>query len=83
VPTFAEAGMAELTPGAWYGLFAPCDLPVARQRAIGAASATALARGSGTQGLDAPGRIVAGPDFLAFLQTEEDRWRPLIATASP
>jgi tripartite-type tricarboxylate transporter receptor subunit TctC len=84
VPTFGEAGMAELSGGAWYGLMAPARTPepiLAEQRRL---VADALARPAVRERAAQLGHdIVAieGPRFAAFVAGDIARWRA-VAQAS-
>ena len=87
VPTFAEAGMPELTTLAWYGLFAPAGLPEAIAGRIRAQAGALLHSPEVSAwmrafGLD-PATDPAPGEFGHFLDAERDHWRRVIAEVAP
>lgn len=81
VATFAEQGFPELTAEEWFAFFALAKTPPAVVAAASTAINAALRDPSVVEGLGVVGLIARGstPEALgASLQTEFDRWGPLV-----
>lgn len=85
VPTVAEVGMPSLGLSAWFGLFAPRDLPVAvRDQLTREVSqiVESVAFQERLQGLGASPMKQTAAQFNEFVVNERDRWAKLIKAAS-
>ncbi|WP_431268015.1 Bug family tripartite tricarboxylate transporter substrate binding protein [Dankookia sp. P2] len=84
VPTFAEAGLGELTHEEWYGAVLPAQAPAQIVAALQAGIATAAASPDIRNGL---GRLemlplVLDPDaFRTRMLRERDSWAPIVAAS--
>jgi tripartite-type tricarboxylate transporter receptor subunit TctC len=84
VPTFAEAGLGELTHEEWYGVVLPAKAPAQVVAALQAGIATAAATAEIREGLArieiSP--LVMEPDvFRARIQQERETWAPIVAAS--
>lgn len=81
VPTFGEAGFADIPPGLWSGLFVPAGTPpaiIARLHAEFTAAMRAPEVQARFQDLGAEAVMNPTPEFTAFLRSEYDRLGKLI-----
>jgi tripartite-type tricarboxylate transporter receptor subunit TctC len=81
VPTFAEAGFADMAQGYWYGLFAPAGTPDAVAAKILEATRAGLRTEQLVNAMNAQGSTLEGIEpaaFQALLTSESDRWGSLI-----
>lgn len=84
VPTAAEAGVAGIESGTWYGFIAPARTPRAIVDAFHARVTGAMALPEVKSRLAAQGAEIAGIGpraFEAFLQTEISRWAAAVKRA--
>jgi tripartite-type tricarboxylate transporter receptor subunit TctC len=84
LPTVAEAGISGFEATAWFGLFAPAGTPPGIVDTLTRAVANVLRRDDVRARLAAQGDEVAyrdPHDFAAFIQSERERWTPLIKAA--
>lgn len=82
VPTFAEAGMRQFDPYAWFGLAAPAGLPSAVMEKLAGASSRAAQSQSFREFLTKLGATPVGstpPEFAAFLKSERARWKKVVS----
>ena len=84
VPTVAEQGYPNFEMTQWYGLLAPASLPAAATDKLAAAAARAVREPAAIERLSADAAIPVGgtpAEFAAFIATERERWKPVIARA--
>ena len=84
VPTVAEQGYPNFEMTQWYGLLAPASLPASAVDKLAAAAARAVREPAAVERLSADAAIPVGgtpAEFAAFIATERERWKPVIARA--
>ena len=84
VPTFTEAGYAQMDARSWFGLFAPAGTPAPVVARLNELMRDALATPAVRQVIEKTGQEAAfmGPDDLAKFQLAElDRWGKIIKAA--
>ncbi len=84
VPTVAEQGWPRFEMTQWYGLLAPATLPAAAAAKLAAAAARAVREPAALERLSGDAAIAVGStpaEFAAFIATERERWKPVIARA--
>ena len=84
VPTVAEQGYAGFEMTQWYGLMAPASLPQAHADKLSAAAARAVKEPAAAKLLESEAAITIGStaaEFARFIETEQQRWKPVIARA--
>lgn len=82
VPTFAEAGLADVTAPAWFGLFAPKGVPTEIVDAVDAAAGKALALPKAHETLGNAEfviRSLRAAETDRFLRAETDKWGKFIS----
>jgi len=81
IPSFSELGPG-MVAQTWFGLLAPARTPPQAVAKLNAAAAKALQSPELRQRLLDEGQFVVGgtpEEFAAFLTSEAERWRPLVA----
>ena len=84
VPTVAEQGFPGFEMTQWYGLLAPATLPQAHADKLSAAAAKAVKEPAALKLLEAEAAQTIGSnsaEFARFIETEQQRWKPVIARA--
>jgi tripartite-type tricarboxylate transporter receptor subunit TctC len=84
VPTVAEQGWPGFEMTQWYGLLAPASLAPAAADKLAAAAARAMREPAAIERLTGDAAIAVGgtpAEFAAFIATERERWKPVIARA--
>jgi len=84
VPTVAEQGWPRFEMTQWYGILAPASLPAAAADRLAAAAARAVKEPAALERLHADAAIAVGStpaEFAAFIATERERWKPVLARA--
>lgn len=84
VPTVAEQGFPGFEMTQWYGLMAPATLPQAYADKLAAAAARAVKEPAALKLLESEAAIAVGStpaEFTRFIETEQARWKPVIARA--
>jgi tripartite-type tricarboxylate transporter receptor subunit TctC len=84
VPTVAEQGFAGFEMTQWYGLLAPASMAKAHVEKLSAASARAIKEPAALKLLENEAAIAVGStavEFARFIETEQQRWKPVIARA--
>jgi tripartite-type tricarboxylate transporter receptor subunit TctC len=84
VPTVAEQGYPGFEMTQWYGLLAPSSMTQANAEKLGAAAARAVKEPAAVKLLESEAAIPMGgtaAEFARFIQTEQVRWKPVIARA--
>jgi tripartite-type tricarboxylate transporter receptor subunit TctC len=84
VPTVAEQGLTGFEMTQWYGLLAPASLSQANADKLAAAAARAVKEPAALQLLESEAALAIGStsaEFARFIQTEQQRWKPVIVRA--
>ena len=84
VPTVAEQGFPGFEMTQWYGLMAPATLPQAYADKLAIAAARAVKEPAALKLLESEAAIAVGStpaEFTRFIETEQARWKPVIARA--
>ena len=84
VPTVAEQGWPKFEMTQWYGLLAPANLAPAHVDKLAAAAARAVREPAALERLNTDAAIAVGStpaEFAAFIVTERERWKPVLARA--
>ena len=84
VPTVAEQGFPGFEMTQWYGLLAPASLPQAHADKLAAAAARAIKEPAALKLLESEAALAVGStaaEFARFIETEQQRWKPVIARA--
>lgn len=84
VPTVAEQGYPGFEMTQWYGLLAPSSLPQAHADKLAAAAARAVKEPAAVKLLESEAAQAVGStpaEFARFIETERQRWKPVIARA--
>jgi len=84
VPTVAEQGYPGFEMTQWYGLLAPSSLPQAHADKLAAAAARAIKEPAALKLLESEAAIAVGStpaEFARFIESEQQRWKPVIARA--
>ncbi len=84
VPTVAEQGWPKFEMTQWYGLLAPASLPAPATDKLAAAAARAVREPAALERLQTDAAIAVGStpaEFAAFIATERERWKPVLARA--
>jgi tripartite-type tricarboxylate transporter receptor subunit TctC len=84
IPTFNELGYPDMVSTTWFSLSGPAKLPSHIAEKLNRAVTDALAKPEVKQKLQQTGLItnaMSVDEFGKFLQTEANRWRPLIERA--
>jgi tripartite-type tricarboxylate transporter receptor subunit TctC len=81
VPTFAEAGFAQIQAQSWFALFAPASVPAPLLRTLSNAIAESVATPAVRQKLESIGARPIGnrhSEFQPFVEAEVQRWGQLV-----
>jgi tripartite-type tricarboxylate transporter receptor subunit TctC len=84
VPTVAEQGWPKFEMTQWYGLLAPASLGAAATDKLAAAAARAVREPAALERLQTDAAIAVGStpaEFAAFIASERERWKPVLARA--
>jgi len=84
VPTVAEQGWPKFEMTQWYGLLAPANLAPANVDKLAAAAARAVHEPAALERLTSDAAIAVGStpaEFAAFIASERERWKPVLARA--
>ena len=84
VPTVAEQGYPGFEMTQWYGLLAPASFAPANIDKLAAAAARAVREPAALERLNTDAAIAIGgtpAEFAAFIATERERWKPVLARA--
>jgi tripartite-type tricarboxylate transporter receptor subunit TctC len=84
VPTVAEQAFPGFEMTQWYGLLAPASLPQAYADKLSQAAARAVKEPAALQLFESEAAIAVGSgaaEFARFIETEQQRWKPVIARA--
>ena len=84
VPTVAEQGWPKFEMTQWYGLLAPANLAPANVDKLAAAAARAVREPAVLERLNSDAAIAVGStpaEFAAFIASERERWKPVLARA--
>ena len=84
VATVAEQGFPGFEMTQWYGLLAPASLAQANADKLAAAAARAVREPAALKLLESEAAIPVGStaaEFARFIETEQQRWKPVIARA--
>jgi tripartite-type tricarboxylate transporter receptor subunit TctC len=84
VPTVAEQGWPKFEMTQWYGLLAPASLSTAATDKLAAAAARAVREPAALERLQTDAAIAVGStpaEFAAFIASERERWKPVLARA--
>jgi len=84
VPTVAEQGWPKFEMTQWYGLLAPANLAAPATDKLAVAAARAVREPAALERLQADAAIAVGStpaEFSAFIATERERWKPVLARA--
>ncbi|MFZ4757642.1 MAG: Bug family tripartite tricarboxylate transporter substrate binding protein [Burkholderiaceae bacterium] len=84
VPTMAEAGFPEASVLSWYGFHVPTGTPTEIVRRIAEFTGRAATSAEVGERLAAAGGesgFLAGPDFIAFMTDEQQRWARFVEAA--
>jgi tripartite-type tricarboxylate transporter receptor subunit TctC len=84
VPTVAEQGWPKFEMTQWYGLLAPASLAPAATDKLAAAAARAVREPAALERLQTDAAIAVGStpaEFAAFIASERERWKPVLARA--
>ena len=84
VPTMAEAGFPEASVLSWYGFHVPTGTPTEIVRRIAELTGRAATSAEVGDRLTAAGGesgFLAGPDFIAFMTDEQQRWARFVEAA--
>jgi tripartite-type tricarboxylate transporter receptor subunit TctC len=84
VPTVAEQGWPKFEMTQWYGLLAPASLAAAATDKLAAAAVRAVREPAALERLQTDAAIAVGStpaEFAAFIASERERWKPVLARA--
>jgi tripartite-type tricarboxylate transporter receptor subunit TctC len=84
VPTVAEQGWPKFEMTQWYGLLAPATLAAPAADKLAAAAARAVREPAALERLQTDAAIAVGStpaEFAAFIASERERWKPVLARA--
>jgi tripartite-type tricarboxylate transporter receptor subunit TctC len=84
VPTVAEQGYPGFEMTQWYGLLAPATLAQANIDKLALAAARAVKEPAALKLLESEAALAVGStpaEFARFIETEQQRWKPVIARA--
>jgi tripartite-type tricarboxylate transporter receptor subunit TctC len=84
VPTVAEQGWPKFEMTQWYGLLAPANLAAPAVDKLAAAAARAVREPAALERLQTDAAIPVGStpaEFAAFIASERERWKPVLARA--
>jgi len=84
VPTVAEQGWPKFEMTQWYGMLAPASLAAPATDKLAAAAARAVREPAVLERLQADAAIAVGStpaEFAAFIASERERWKPVLARA--
>ena len=84
VPTVAEQGWPKFEMTQWYGLLAPASLAAPAVDKLAAAAARAVREPAALERLQTDAAIAVGStpaEFAAFIASERERWKPVLARA--
>ncbi|MBL0730463.1 tripartite tricarboxylate transporter substrate binding protein [Piscinibacter sp. HJYY11] len=84
VPTVAEQGFPGFEMTQWYGILAPSSMAKANIDKLALASARAVKEPAALKLLESESAIAVGStpeEFAKFIDTEQQRWKPVIARA--
>ena len=84
VPTVAEQGWPKFEMTQWYGMLAPTSLAAPAADKLSAAAARAVREPAVLERLQADAAIAVGStpaEFAAFIASERERWKPVLARA--
>jgi len=84
VPTVAEQGWPKFEMTQWYGVLAPASLAAAAADKLAAAAARAVREPAALERLQTDAAIAVGStpaEFAAFIASERERWKPVLARA--
>ena len=84
VPTVAEQGWPKFEMTQWYGLLAPASLAAPAAEKLAAAAARAVREPAALERLQTDAAIAVGStpaEFAAFIASERERWKPVLARA--
>jgi len=84
VPTVAEQGWPKFEMTQWYGLLAPASLAAPAADKLAAAAARAVREPAALERLQTDAAIAVGStpaEFAAFIASERERWKPVLARA--
>ena len=84
VATVAEQGWPKFEMTQWYGLLAPANLAPANVDKLAAAAARAVREPAALERLNSDAAIAVGStpaEFAAFIASERERWKPVLARA--
>jgi tripartite-type tricarboxylate transporter receptor subunit TctC len=84
VPTVAEQGFPGFEMTQWYGLLAPASMTQANAEKLGAVASRAVKEPAAVKLLESEAAIPMGgtaAEFSRFIETEQARWKPVIARA--
>ncbi|MES2957866.1 MAG: tripartite tricarboxylate transporter substrate binding protein [Pseudomonadota bacterium] len=84
VPTVAEQGFPGFEMTQWYGLMAPTSLSQANADKLALAAARSVKEPAALKLLESEAALAIGStpaEFVRFIQTEQQRWKPVIARA--
>ena len=84
MPTVAEQGWPKFEMTQWYGVLAPASLAAAAADKLAAAAARAVREPAALERLQTDAAIAVGStpaEFAAFIATERERWKPVLARA--
>ena len=84
VPTVAEQGFPGFEMTQWYGLLAPASLSQANADKLALAAARSVKEPAALKLLESEAALAIGStpaEFAQFIQTEQQRWKPVIARA--
>lgn len=84
VPTVAEQGYPGFEMTQWYGLLAPSTMAPANVDKLAAAAARAVKEPAALKLLESEAAIAVGStpaEFSRFIESEQKRWKPVIARA--
>jgi len=84
VPTVAEQGYPGFEMTQWYGILAPASLPQAHLDKLAATAARAIKEPAALKLLESEAAIPVGntpAEFQRFIESEQQRWKPVIARA--
>lgn len=84
VPTVAEQGFPGFEMTQWYGLLAPASLPAPAADRLAAAAARAVKEPAALKLLESEAAMAVGStpaEFAKFIETEQQRWKAVVARA--
>jgi tripartite-type tricarboxylate transporter receptor subunit TctC len=84
VPTVAEQGWPKFEMTQWYGMLAPASLAAPHADKLAAAAARAVREPAALERLQTDAAIAVGStpaEFAAFIASERERWKPVLARA--